>query len=590
MRVKSFFKGLFSLGKFREETLADRRRLHDFIHEYQKKTAENQDYDPWLKLDDVKEPTFENDFVYIDRGIIPKDEKDLLVRHNPSINITKVGRQRRTKHGDGTTVSGIDAVRGYFISEVPILKVEIYLDSRLIHTVQPYASPLMNEKSNRDIKKYTFNAWLDFTKERLGKHELVVRAEPLGGKALEGQTWSRHNIIVAEPLPIEQYENSDAMVPSPPEAPGLTLEQRVNALPTSVHRASTQSISLPADRILVLRIDQLGDLSVSIPALRRLREIVPNAHITALLGPANEAFGKTLDLFDEIIVFEIPDDPLQRRRVATAERQIELAKILRERNFDIAINIAVHGEVNNILHLSGAPITVGFSSGNTEWMTLALDISTHEPKSGAGSMRHSARILTLIEAFGAMLNSGATPLAHQNLNRGDLEQYGIGREQDFVVLHTGARIQFTRWHGYMELAEKLVLETKLKIVIMADQPDESLAHIAAQYPERICAIIGKIPFEIFDTLLSFSKAFVGNDSGPKHFAALRGTPVVSIHSARIGWEEWGQEITGVVMSRKVPCAGCYIHYEPEDCAKDVACIKHIRAEEVFSELYKIISD
>jgi len=584
VRVKSFFKGLFNLGKFREETLADRRLLHDFIRKYEVKSSGNAGYEMREPEDEVNERSFANDFVYVEPALVPRDAKRLTVRHEPSANITKVGRPGRTKYGDGRTVSGIDVVRGFFISMTPILEVEIFLDSRLVYVGAPQVSALWNERTSRDIKKYAFNAWLDFTDEMRGKRELVVRAKPLDDNVIEGLTWIRTTIIVADPVPEEQCRNSDAAIPSLPSAPGLTLEQRINALPTSVHKASSKSIPTTAERILVLRIDQLGDLAVSVPALRRLREIVPNAHITALLGPANADLGRTLDLFDDIIVFDIPDDPQNRRRVAGPEIQIELGRLLHGRQFDVAINLAIHGEVNNLLHLSGAPVTVGFASGNTDWMTLSLAVATHEPKGGADLMRHSARTRTLVEAFGALLDSGAAPLRRTDLDQNVLNTYGIGNDDDFVVLHTGARIQFTRWHGYLGLAEKLLTETNLKIVIMADKPDEAISTFAEKHAGRVIAIVGKIPFDVFDALVSYCKVLVGNDSGPKHFAALRGTQVISIHSARIGWEEWGQEISGVVMSRKVPCAGCYLHYEPADCAKDVACIKYIQVDEVLREV------
>jgi ADP-heptose:LPS heptosyltransferase len=82
--------------------------------------------------------------------------------------------------------------------------------------------------------------------------------------------------------------------------------------------------------------------------------------------------------------------------------------------------------------------------------------------------------------------------------------------------------------------------------------------------------------------------FVGNDSGPKHLAALRGVPVVSLHMARLNWSEWGQEMSGRIISRRVPCAGCGIGLDGEDCGKDFACLRHIRPEEVFAAVEELL--
>jgi hypothetical protein len=92
--------------------------------------------------------------------------------------------------------------------------------------------------------------------------------------------------------------------------------------------------------------------------------------------------------------------------------------------------------------------------------------------------------------------------------------------------------------------------------------------------------IDKSPSELFGP----SDVSVGNDSDPKHLAALRGAKVVSIHSARINWNEMGQEISGTIISRKVPCAGCGIDHDADECGKDFACIVKISPEEVFDSV------
>ncbi|MEG3089335.1 glycosyltransferase family 9 protein [Sphingomonas sp. PB4P5] len=531
---------------------------------------------------------YENDLVYVDQTLARQSRTSLTIDHRPAVCVTKAGTRRRTHLGDGATVAGIDAVRGYFVSDVPILKIEIYLDSELLCSCTPLISALRNERSNPDMKKYAFNAWLDFTHEKRGKRELILRATTVDGRAYEGETWLRSAIIVAEPLSEDRWNASDAVISKIPDMPGATLEERINALPTSVHKASSNSVPIVVKRILVMRIDQLGDMAVSVPALRRLREIVPDAHITGLLSSANEGLGRTLGLFDDVIVVDIPDDDMHQRRVLDEQGQIDLARQLEPHRFDVAIDLAVSGVSYKLLHLTGAPVTMGF--GGDGWMTLNLGLTTRDPKSGSDLLRHSARTRLLIEAFGAWLDSGAAPLRRPDLDRSVLNSYGITNDDVFVVLHTGARIQFTRWHGYLELAERLLAESGLKIVLMSDKPDEKIAALAARYPDRIVATFGKIAFDHFDAFVSYCSVFVGNDSGPKHFAALRGAQVVSIHSSRIDWNEWGQEMGGVILSRKVPCAGCYLHHASDECAKDVACIKLIRVDEVLHEVKTLLHD
>jgi ADP-heptose:LPS heptosyltransferase len=97
-----------------------------------------------------------------------------------------------------------------------------------------------------------------------------------------------------------------------------------------------------------------------------------------------------------------------------------------------------------------------------------------------------------------------------------------------------------------------------------------------------------LEFDQFDALLSYCSLFVGNDSGPKHLASLRGAKVVSVHMARNNWNEWGQENSGYIISRRVPCAGCLVWHNPEECGKDFACIRGIKPEEVMGAVLKLL--
>ena len=106
--------------------------------------------------------------------------------------------------------------------------------------------------------------------------------------------------------------------------------------------------------------------------------------------------------------------------------------------------------------------------------------------------------------------------------------------------------------------------------------------------DRFQLIDGRLEFDQFDALVSFCTLFVGNDSGPKHLASLRGAPVVSIHMARNNWNEWGQENGGYILSRKLPCAGCQISYDPEECGRDFVCIRNIKPEEVMQAVRQLL--
>ena len=207
-------------------------------------------------------------------------------------------------------------------------------------------------------------------------------------------------------------------------------------------------------------------------------------------------------------------------------------------------------------------------------------------RNGLESQAQSPRVLALVERLGTMLHPSPPEIIRRaDLHRGLLAHLGFTEKDRYAVLHTGARIAFSRWPGYPRLAELLLERTGLKVALVTD--DTTLRHClpaglaATMDAGRLLMLDRLMPWDRFDALLQFCDVFVGNDSGPKHLAALRGAPVVSVHSSRINWNDWGQEQTGVVVSRKVPCAGCLLYHDAEECGKDWVCIRGITPEEVF---------
>ena len=497
--------------------------------------------------------------VFINPALYPKNYDDLLLELQDAIVITRVGNYQRTRWGAGNTVRQIDALRGYFISTTPCLHVEIFIDGKLVSKFED------------------------------GWHEIVFRGVGVKDQSIEGVNWRRERIVIAEPLPAGVFADSDGWLPPFAEGTQDTLDDQINSLPSVIHRASSRSVPVDPRTILVQRLDQLGDLSVSSSAIQRLREVVPDAKIVGLLGPANADLARTLNLFDEVLVFDFPDDPIQEDRILDRDGQLSLARMLAPYNFDVAFDLACYGTTRQLLPLSGAPMMIGF--GPEDWLTLSVALRYNEGRSRREFLRHAGAVRTLIEAFAALIDSGARTIRRDDLDPSVLAPYGIIPGDRFVVLHAGSRIKFTRWPYFAELAERLLLETDIKVVVMAeDRALETQMASRHQASDRLIFISGKIPFDHFDALASFAASFVGNDSGPKHLAALRGTNSISLHSTRQNWTEWGQSPSGVIISRNVPCAGCALHFNPEECAKGVVCITGITVDEVLREMHEQIAN
>jgi len=518
-------------------------------------------------------------------ALTPRSQEERVARYGETLEIRRLGRREPGFWGLRPTLRGIEAIRGFALSAEPIVEVQVILDGTVIHSgpVKGGYAPA-NAAPDEAHRKYVFNLWLDFGGVDRGLHDIEVRVVGREG----GTRAFRDRVVVADPVAEEDSPGSDALL-SIDAASSLTIEAQVRARPSMVRPAARAVFPNGLRNILVLRTDQLGDMVASIPAMRRLRQIAPEARLVGLLTAANVDIARSLALFDEVIVVDFPDDPVERRRTMGIAEQEALRERLAPYRFDIALDLAQSNVSRELLLLSGARFLYGVGGGDWPWLSAEFQFNSHDPWSGLDVVPHSAKVLAMVEALGAAVRSDAPVVRRPELGRAMLERHGIAAGDRFAVLHMGARVAFSRWPHFPLLAEMLLAETDLNVVLMTEDPQVRATLPAALLAsDRVVFLERRLTFDDFDAFVSFARVVVGNDSGPKHLAALRGTNVVTLFTARINWQEWGQENVGTIISRKVPCQGCLIFHDAEECGQDFTCIADIRPREVLDAVLRYV--
>jgi len=103
-------------------------------------------------------------------------------------------------------------------------------------------------------------------------------------------------------------------------------------------------------KILIIRIDRIGDLVCTIPSIRALRKNFPDTRITALLSLYNSDLISDTELVDDIIVW--------KNNMPGEEKQY-LIKNLKERKFDVVLVFSPYTEAYKLAYLTGANIRAG---------------------------------------------------------------------------------------------------------------------------------------------------------------------------------------------------------------------------------------
>jgi ADP-heptose:LPS heptosyltransferase len=488
------------------------------------------------------------------------------------------GREPKGRRGSFKQLRGVEAIRGFRKAPTRLHEVRLLIDGECVRREGLVAYPREDEQAI----KHVFNLWHDFSDVPVGPHMIELQLYDTAGKLAHRH---RERMEVAPPLDEESAGSSDAWVPSP--GSNVELEDAINALPSLVRTPRRALLPDPVRTILVQRTDQLGDLALSAPAIRRLRTLFPEAKLIGLVTPANAGLAEALGLFDGLVTVDFAEDPALGRRVLTAEAQRKLRRALAPYAFDVAIDLGEGDDSRPLLLLSGARFRYGFRHRHFRFLHAGLDFSGYDPVNGNDVLPPSRKFTLLVEGLSAL--KGDEPQPVPNRDRTVLASLGIASDRPFALIHTGARLFFSRWPHFHSLGQRLLEQTDLDLVVIGEQASFADGFPATVQP-RLHVIPGMLPFPQLDALIGNCAVFIGNDSGPKHLAALRGVPVVSVHIPRNNWSEWGQEGSGLIVTRRVPCAGCSIPPDGENCGKNFACIRQVTVDEVFAAVGRALEE
>ncbi len=520
-----------------------------------------------------REPVDEPLLRMLPRRMISETSRLSVADPQPRLDVMQIGA-RRAGGEAMALLTGIEAVRVRAVGPQVPLAMRVRLGGRTVARVEAAeGAPLPD--SRPEWQHAIFHAWIDVSGMPAGLTELQLHFEERDSGY---QTREFEVRIGTEP---DARERSNAFIPA---RVGGSVEDHVNGLETILRPARRGLIEGPVERVLVMRVDQLGDVSTSIPAMLRLRELFPQARFYGLASPFLRPLLDSLGLFEatESVAF-LYDHALRTRHMPLSEAA-RLREVMRGWKIDVAVDLCSGADSRPLLLLADARTTIGFGPRDFPWLSFGIEAQSRDPLNGRECISHASMVMTLVEALGATLGN-----AHRTLPRtGDpgpaRRRAGLPADGRFAVLHAGSRLPVTRWpmESFAALARMIATQAGLHVLLIADGPlPEAVRADLQAMGERVVLAEGQLAFDDFDMLASSCAVFVGNDSGPKHLAALRGAPVVSVHMGRHNWDEWGQDGHGYIVSRRVPCVGCGVE-EAADCGKGLPCLVHIRPEDIFA--------
>jgi lipopolysaccharide heptosyltransferase II len=324
-----------------------------------------------------------------------------------------------------------------------------------------------------------------------------------------------------------------------------------------------------AKRILCVRLDALGDVLMTTPAMAALKAD-NNRSLTLLASSAGAALAPLLPMIDDTIVY---DAPWMKATAVRPDGAFDRAMIdrLRCERFDAAVIFTVYSQnplpAALFCHLANIPLRVAHARENP-YQLLTHWVPEPEPQN---TVRHEVRRqLDLVASIGARPDderlqlrvpseASAAALEH-------LAAHGLDSTGPWLVIHPGASAASRRYppEAFAAAARILHFEHDYQLIFTGSAAERPLIDSIIEMAgvPAVC-LAGKTNLAELAALISHAPLLISNNTGPVHLAAAVGTPVVDLY-ALTNMQHAPWQVPHALLFHDVPCKNCYKSVCPEE--------------------------
>ena len=314
--------------------------------------------------------------------------------------------------------------------------------------------------------------------------------------------------------------------------------------------------------ILVIRLDNIGDVLMLSPALRAIKETLPQARLTLMASPSGAQAATLLPWVDEVLVVQSLWQDLGKLEF-NPEREGELVKTVRDRQFDGALIFTSFSQtphaVGYLCYLAGIPLRIGESK---EWGGAIL---TTELKSAPDEIHQVERNLRIVESVGFPVSDRhlclSIPTSAQHQAMSLLQQRGLEPGDAYILLNpwTSCLSRNYSLERFAIAARELADITGYSVVVTGvtkDLPQSlPLLEILGN-----CAInlIGMTNLAELAALINYAKLMLSNNTATMHIADATNTPSVILFAGTEYESQWRPRYTiSQLLRQPTLCSPCY---------------------------------
>lgn len=317
-------------------------------------------------------------------------------------------------------------------------------------------------------------------------------------------------------------------------------------------------------RILAVRLDRIGDVVLSLPALSELRRRYPDAHITVMTRPATRPLLEGHPDINDVLEY----DYAKGGRHGSVAGNLRFILEVRRRRYDMAVILNPSLRSHLVPLAAGIPYRVGLGWGPAFLRTVSV-----RDERSAGRKHEAELTLGILAPLGAASTTTAIPRLRIFDDEMEEARLWLAREvpgqEPLLVVHPGASCPSKRWapERFVETIGRVRAVRPCRVLIVGGREEVGLSSsIAARIDPVRVDLSGQLGLRRLAAVLACADVLLTNDSGPGHIAAAVGTPVVTIFGrkkpglAPKRWRTLGPR--DVYLHKDIGCASCPAHLCP----------------------------
>lgn len=338
-------------------------------------------------------------------------------------------------------------------------------------------------------------------------------------------------------------------------------------------------------RVVVRGTNWVGDSVMTVPALRALRRVLPDAHITLVTRPGAKGIFSDTDFIDDLLVYD-------RKGVFSVVPQI---REWRRREFDLALLFQNAFEAALIPFLSAVPIRLGYATESRQAL-LTHPLPLPDWRSSRHEVFYYLYLVTALEQLLYDSSSICEQTPDASIEVSDerraaatelLRAHGLSEEESLVAICPGSiNSRAKRWpaEAYATLADRLI-ESKRKVLLIGSRDETDVSdEVVSKMRNRPTVLTGQTSLDEITAVLAAADLIVTNDTGPAHIGAALGRPTIVIFGPTNPLTTRPFSPSAEILRHPPECAPCMLR----DCPIDHRCMTAITVDEVFEHSHALL--